>query len=512
MSVRYIASGDEFKAKQILGEGRHQLSILKNLMNFQNLQQLQRTVRYNDGTEIKVSSFFGQDVINVFVPVGVPVVKEIEIPVIEEEIKIMFEFKLTRSDGVEITKESDLLLGIWLYDSEQAAIETKTEYNTATGYWEVSVVNFEDDIDFERCWAKYICKCGVETQYPGKTVEADKWKEEDFVKPNKKYEDIIPSRCFQFKVIRDEDGSLIDNSIIFAIKWEDTLGNSKWIDSRPGRGLIYDSDPVSSTYQHWVFEISTEELDPAGYWITFMSVANSIQSQYPKKVRGVEQKQLEDLLQPGTYNATVPVWILSSSSNDPTYKLIEQCILTCEEKREMGDHVRQFVWQGCGITGMITVDAYYTTQKSVTETQSVISSVPYMVSVDGLYNGEISCFGNIDEGLYSKNTCPEILSGPTCASWEIDSISLSGAGGMSVSWSKGEPMPVSDTKQFIASGSGSYDATVTVTTSDYDYLDECDDGDEHYERIVTFPFVGLKTSHPDGKISARVSISLEWNY
>ena len=83
MATRYIASGDEFRAKQILGEGRHQLRILKNLMSFQKLQQLQRTVRLNDGTIIQCSSFFGQDTVNVFVPTGAPVVEGLEVVGVE---------------------------------------------------------------------------------------------------------------------------------------------------------------------------------------------------------------------------------------------------------------------------------------------------------------------------------------------------------------------------------------------------------------------------------------------
>ncbi len=70
MSVRYITTGDDFAARGLFGEGRHQLSILKSVMSFQNLQQLQRIVRFDDGTIIKCLSCFGQDVINIFVPIG----------------------------------------------------------------------------------------------------------------------------------------------------------------------------------------------------------------------------------------------------------------------------------------------------------------------------------------------------------------------------------------------------------------------------------------------------------
>lgn len=68
MTIRYRTSGDEFAAKSLLGEGRHQLSILKNLMSFQGLKQLQRTVRFEDGSIIKCLSCFGQDVVDIFVP------------------------------------------------------------------------------------------------------------------------------------------------------------------------------------------------------------------------------------------------------------------------------------------------------------------------------------------------------------------------------------------------------------------------------------------------------------
>jgi len=69
MSVKHVARGDELKAWSLMGEGRHQLSILKNLMQFQNLEQQQRSVTYSDGTIIKCLSCFGQDVIDVFVPI-----------------------------------------------------------------------------------------------------------------------------------------------------------------------------------------------------------------------------------------------------------------------------------------------------------------------------------------------------------------------------------------------------------------------------------------------------------
>lgn len=68
MSIRYLTTGNEFQAKRLLGEGRHQLSVLKNDMAFQGLKQLQRTANFDDGTIINCLSCFGQDVVNVYVP------------------------------------------------------------------------------------------------------------------------------------------------------------------------------------------------------------------------------------------------------------------------------------------------------------------------------------------------------------------------------------------------------------------------------------------------------------
>jgi hypothetical protein len=73
MPIKYVPSGDKFKASQLWGEGRHQLSILKNLMSFQGLKQMGRVVRFEDGSIIKCLSCFGQDVVEVFVP-PIPVV------------------------------------------------------------------------------------------------------------------------------------------------------------------------------------------------------------------------------------------------------------------------------------------------------------------------------------------------------------------------------------------------------------------------------------------------------
>ena len=72
MSIRYITSGDEFGANCLFAEGQHHLSILKNMMNFHGIEQQQRSVVYENGTVIKCTSCFGQDVVDIFVPTGRP--------------------------------------------------------------------------------------------------------------------------------------------------------------------------------------------------------------------------------------------------------------------------------------------------------------------------------------------------------------------------------------------------------------------------------------------------------
>lgn len=64
--IRKSLSGDA--ATPYLGIARTQLGILKNLMSFQELKQLSRTVELSDGTRIFVQSIFGQDTIRIDMP------------------------------------------------------------------------------------------------------------------------------------------------------------------------------------------------------------------------------------------------------------------------------------------------------------------------------------------------------------------------------------------------------------------------------------------------------------
>lgn len=69
--VRQRLDGDTAAAQRLNGIARTQLGILKELMAFGGLQQLSRTVRLGDGTEIFVQSIFGQDTVRITPPVTV---------------------------------------------------------------------------------------------------------------------------------------------------------------------------------------------------------------------------------------------------------------------------------------------------------------------------------------------------------------------------------------------------------------------------------------------------------
>lgn len=155
MIIKYIPEGDEFKASQLWGEGRHQLSILKNAMSFQNLKQDQRLVRFADGTIIKCLSCFDRDVINIFVPQvfvgGEPEYRE------REEITYLPAFNAYNSDkdfiGVIICRGGG-------FEPSYEFIPTKEELPDDT----------PDDVDFEEA------------------ADLRKWGYND-----KRYEDIIPT-------------------------------------------------------------------------------------------------------------------------------------------------------------------------------------------------------------------------------------------------------------------------------------------------------------------------------
>lgn len=75
-AIKKVYGGDTAAAKMYTSMARTQLGILKNLMSFQNLQQLFRTVTLQNGVVISVRSIFGQDAVDIYVPPGSKAVGE----------------------------------------------------------------------------------------------------------------------------------------------------------------------------------------------------------------------------------------------------------------------------------------------------------------------------------------------------------------------------------------------------------------------------------------------------
>jgi len=88
MPYRLRLHGDTDSAKLLLPTARRVLDELNRDMAFNNLGQLQKTVRLASGAIIKVANILGQEVIDVTFPEVVPVIP----PVVEEEYPITVNF------------------------------------------------------------------------------------------------------------------------------------------------------------------------------------------------------------------------------------------------------------------------------------------------------------------------------------------------------------------------------------------------------------------------------------
>lgn len=87
--VRIRLNGDRTAAQQYIGVARTQLGILKELMGFNNLPQLSRTVRLGNGTVIHCQSVFGQETITITPAVRVVAPVEEGVGVEEEVNKVV---------------------------------------------------------------------------------------------------------------------------------------------------------------------------------------------------------------------------------------------------------------------------------------------------------------------------------------------------------------------------------------------------------------------------------------
>lgn len=262
MTIKYIPRGDKFKASQLWGEGRHQLSILKNAMSFQNLKQLQRIARFDDGTIIKCLSCFGQDVINVFVPEKVVLPEKPE----EKILHDYFRFRITRDDG-EIIDETLLRRvtpGIGIYRKIK-------EYPDPEEYWQTEMVGLA---------------VGRDPSSSNWTKDGDVWFYEGSLGTDKPFK-------FSYN---------IKTQI-----W--TVHLFTWVSFRTDYELedisLYDRD-------YWV-EIRCEE-ESVDCWFARETAPD--RGYVYKKENFFDHS---DRVEPAFYNLTVPVWIVEEEDNHVEY-------------------------------------------------------------------------------------------------------------------------------------------------------------------------------------------------
>lgn len=115
------------------------------------------------------------------------------------------------------------------------------------------------------------------------------------------FTDGLKQCAFQFKITRDDE-KIIDASYepVFQI-----LNSNK--DDVTG-DATYDSET-----EYWTITVDPAyEVDPEGYWVSFIGIEDSIDLQYPFRYKYDDQEQTADLIRVGSYEAAVPFWKYSS--------------------------------------------------------------------------------------------------------------------------------------------------------------------------------------------------------
>ena len=106
MAVRIRVNGDTDIAKNLIPTGRKLLTALVESMRFNNLKQDQRTMKMADGTVFKVKRVFGEDIIEITVPIIEEVEKQAEEVV---SIPSKYKIKITNIKDGEIVDTSCLM-------------------------------------------------------------------------------------------------------------------------------------------------------------------------------------------------------------------------------------------------------------------------------------------------------------------------------------------------------------------------------------------------------------------
>lgn len=341
MTIKHVPSGDKFKASQLWGEGRHQLSILKNLMSFQKLQQDQRTVEFEDGTIIKCLSCFGQDVINVFVPIPEGVEEE------REEISHdFFRFRITRDDSLIIdeTMLRRVTPGIAIYRKMK-------EYPNPTEDWQLEMVGLA----------------------LGRDPDSSNWTQDGDVLF---YEGMLGAdKPFKFSYNTVTQIWTVDLFTWLSYKVDYELEDIS----------LYDKD-------YWV-EIRCEE-ESINCWFAKSTQPNEREYAYKEADFFDDQDRVE----PAFYDLTIPVWIIEEEDNNPVYApqsdySHQMGVGYCDGRYNMHTALpHNYSWP-----------QWHSAQDYFYEKITVISSVPYKVTeqIPKVYPTSFGCWGYTASGGYN---------------------------------------------------------------------------------------------------------------
>lgn len=285
-AIGKVFSGNKELAQEYLGVGMNLLFNVKSIMRNGLLGSLSMHRTLEDGTVIRVDSFYGNDRIMI----DAPFPKILAVEALQD-----FIFKITRDDGVLMTNDPSLMLGANFYVYDPATSTTYTGMYPTSEYDYIStlVVSYEDGLwtlrkrnvlpegvlnaangtvdnfditgDYFDQDEKYFVSyqfTGVSplyynwTQYPGKENILDREKDEDSISPGY-YEDIIKLHIIAPPVTW---GSLIFHGVpapSSGQSWDCiTITNEGWVSHPRTNNLLLWSEST----QDWRMQVSPNDL------------------------------------------------------------------------------------------------------------------------------------------------------------------------------------------------------------------------------------------------------------
>lgn len=142
------------------------------------------------------------------------------------------------------------------------------------------------------------------------------------------FTDGLKQCAFQFKITRDDE-EIIDESY-----------NPTFQILNSNKDEVTGDATYNSETEYWMITLDQSyEIDPEGYWVSFIDIEDSIDLQYPFKYKYDDQEKTEDLIRIGKYDAAVPYWKIEDYEDAPDYT--GQC------SGSLGDIYLKFVtsWQ-----------------------------------------------------------------------------------------------------------------------------------------------------------------------